>query len=60
VEMFPQGDKGKTRDRVAAAIGLGSGRTYDKALKVWEAAKARKSGRVGNVWAKGFDSFYRQ
>ncbi|MBE3576898.1 MAG: ParB N-terminal domain-containing protein [Limnochordales bacterium] len=33
------GDTGKTRDKVAAAIGLGSGRTYDKALKVWEAAK---------------------
>jgi len=23
-------DKGETRDKVAAAVGLGSGRTYDK------------------------------
>lgn len=33
------GSKGETRDKVAAAVGLGSGRTYDKAAKVWEAAK---------------------
>lgn len=39
VETFPQGEKGKTRDKVAEAIGIGSGRTYDKAAKVWEAAK---------------------
>ncbi len=39
VETFPQGEKGKTRDKVAEAIGIGSGRTYDKAVKVWEAAK---------------------
>jgi N6-adenosine-specific RNA methylase IME4/ParB-like chromosome segregation protein Spo0J len=32
-------DKGQTRDKVAEAVGLGSGRTYDKAAKVWEAAK---------------------
>jgi len=32
-------DKGETRDKVAVAVGLGSGRTYDKAAKVWEAAK---------------------
>ena len=31
------GFKGETRDRVASAIGIGSGRTYDKAAKVWEA-----------------------
>ena len=40
VETFPQADKGKTRDKVAAATGIGSGRTYDKAAQVWEAAKA--------------------
>ena len=34
------GFKGETRDKVASAIGIGSGRTYDKAAKVWEAAKA--------------------
>lgn len=33
------GSKGQSRDKVAAAVGLGSGRTYDKATKVWEAAK---------------------
>ena len=32
-------DKGQTRDKVAEAVGIGSGRTYDKASKVWEAAK---------------------
>jgi len=31
-------DKGRTRDKVAAAVGLGSGRTYEKAAKVWPAA----------------------
>ncbi len=39
VEMLPPREYGKTRDKVAAAVGLGSGRTYDKAAKVWEAAK---------------------
>ena len=29
------GSKGETRDKVAAAVGLGSGRTYDKAAKVF-------------------------
>lgn len=33
-------DNGKTRDKVAATIGIGSGRTYEKAAKVWEAAKS--------------------
>ena len=27
-------DKGRTRDKVTAAVGLGSGRTYDRAVKV--------------------------
>ena len=39
VEIFPHPDAGKTRDKVAAAVGLGSGRTYETAKKVWEAAK---------------------
>ncbi len=36
VENFPQllQEKGKTRDRIAARVGLGSGRTYSKAAKV--------------------------
>ena len=34
VEIFPHPDAGKTRDKVAAAVGLGSGRTYDRAVKV--------------------------
>ena len=39
VEMLPPREYGKTRNKVAAAVGLGSGRTYDKAAKVWQAAK---------------------
>ena len=38
-ETLPEREKGQTRDKVAAAVGLGSGRTYDKAAKVWEAAR---------------------
>jgi len=34
------GEQGKTRDKVAEKTGIGSGRTYDKAKKVWEAAKS--------------------
>jgi len=49
-ETFPEQDKGRThgldpsgnvsvrgetRDKVAGLIGIGSGRTYDKAKKVW-------------------------
>jgi ParB/RepB/Spo0J family partition protein len=35
VENFPhRGEQGKTRDRIAARVGLGSGRTYSKAAKV--------------------------
>ncbi len=37
VENFPHPEKGKTRDRIAARVGLGSGRTYSKAAKVVEA-----------------------
>lgn len=40
VETLPPREGGKTRDKVAAATGIGSGRTYDKAAQVWEAAKA--------------------
>lgn len=39
VETFPQASEGKTRDKVAEAVGIGSGRTYDKAARIWEAAK---------------------
>ena len=43
-------DKGRARDKVAAAVGLGSGRTYDKATKVWEAGKANlPTVSAGNV-----------
>ncbi|MGI6035693.1 MAG: hypothetical protein ACOYCE_07830 [Limnochordia bacterium] len=38
-ETFRNPNKGRATDKVAAAVGLGSGRTYDKAAKVWEAAK---------------------
>lgn len=34
VENFPHPEKGKTRDRIAARVGLGSGRTYSKAAQV--------------------------
>lgn len=34
-----QQELGQTRDKVAKAVGIGSGRTYDKAYVVWEAAK---------------------
>ena len=34
VENFPQASGGKSRDRVATLVGLGSGRTYSKAKKV--------------------------
>ncbi|WP_394743086.1 ParB N-terminal domain-containing protein [Natronococcus roseus] len=30
---------GKTRDKVSEEVGIGSGRTYDKAKQVWEAAQ---------------------
>ena len=39
VEIFPPSDRGKTRDKVAEKVGFGSGRTYDKAKKVWDSAK---------------------
>ena len=32
-------DYGKTRDKVADEVGIGSGRTYDKAKQVWDAAQ---------------------
>lgn len=34
MENFPQAFKGTTRDAVASRVGLGSGRTYSKAVKV--------------------------
>lgn len=46
VENSPEGEAteasgefGKTRDRVAEKIGIGSGRTYDMARTVWDAAQ---------------------
>src|SRR5690606_28561175 len=38
-ETLPEREKGQVRDKVAAAVGLGSGRTYETGKKVWEAAK---------------------
>ncbi len=43
VENFPQASKGKSRDKVAKLVGLGSGRTYAKAKKVVEAIDELKS-----------------
>lgn len=33
VENFPQQNEGKTRDKVAEKIGIGSGKQYEKAKK---------------------------
>ncbi len=33
------GSKGQTRDKVARAVGLGSGKTWERAERVWRAAK---------------------
>jgi len=38
-ETFPEADKGQTRDKVADQVGLGSGKTYDKAKAIWNKAK---------------------
>jgi len=37
-EIFPEREKGQARDKVAEQLGM-SGRTLDKAVKVWSAAK---------------------
>ena len=39
VEMFPQSESGKTRDKVAQQTGIGSGKTYEVAKKIWNKAK---------------------
>jgi len=39
VEHAPPRELGKTRDKVAVAIGIGSGRHYDKAKTIWDKAK---------------------
>ena len=39
VERFLESGEGRTRDRVAEAVGLGSGETYRRAKRVWEAAE---------------------
>jgi ParB/RepB/Spo0J family partition protein len=38
-ETFPEATKGQTRDKVAEKVGLGSGKTYEKAKQVWEKAQ---------------------
>ncbi len=65
VETLPQGVTGKTRDKVAQAIGLGSGRTYEKAAKIWEAAKqgdpiARKAIAEIDAGQKSINAAYKQ
>lgn len=44
---FPEGSKGQTRDKVAAALGV-SGRTYEKAKQIVEAAE-REPERFGDL-----------
>ncbi len=46
VENFPQCEQGKSRDKVAEQSGIGSGRQYEKAKKVWAAAEAGNENAV--------------
>jgi N6-adenosine-specific RNA methylase IME4/ParB-like chromosome segregation protein Spo0J len=39
-ETVDDGPPSKSRDKVAEAVGIGSGRQYSRAKKVWEAAKS--------------------
>lgn len=39
VEIFPQSESGKARDKVAQQTGIGSGKTYEVAKKIWNKAK---------------------
>lgn len=39
VEEFLNNGEGRTRDKVASAVGLGSGETYRRAKRIWEAAE---------------------
>jgi N6-adenosine-specific RNA methylase IME4 len=50
VETFPHGSKGKSRDKIGAIVGV-SGRTYEKAKAVVEAAKAEPE-RFGHLIAE--------
>lgn len=47
VENFPQGEQGKSRDKVAERVGFGSGRNYEKAIQV--VAKADQFKEQGKV-----------
>jgi hypothetical protein len=49
---FPEGSKGRTRDQVAEAIGM-SGRTYEKAKKVAEAAAGCRAVVLGHALGFG-------
>ncbi|MBT9143016.1 MAG: Modification methylase HindIII [Dehalococcoidia bacterium] len=53
VDLGPQCEQGKSRDKVAEQIGIGSGRQYDRAKKVWAAAEAGDEDAVKAV--KGID-----
>lgn len=44
---FPEQDLGQTRDKVAEAIGIGSGGQYEKAKR------SRRSGSSGGAFAPG-------
>lgn len=39
VDEFLNGGEGRTRDQIATAVGFGSGETYRRAKRVWEAAE---------------------
>lgn len=38
-EIFPEREKGESRDKIAKQTGLGSGRHYSKAKKIWDMAQ---------------------
>lgn len=38
-EIFPEPSQGQTRDKVAQQTGIGSGKTYEVAKKIWNKAK---------------------
>lgn len=44
------GSAGETRDKVATAVGLGTGRTYEKAAKVWRAAQQGDAVPVSEIF----------
>ena len=56
---LPQGSIGKTRDKAAEAVGM-SGRTFEKAAEVVEAAKTGSAGQAGAITERrDFSGFFK-